>query len=84
MLRAAVERHFEIIGEAVGRIARHDPETAEQIGNCHRIISFRNVLIHGYDLVDHAAVWDVVQGGLPTLLSEVETLLGKAEGDDTE
>jgi len=75
ILRAAVERHFEIMGEAVGRIARHDPDTATRIGDYPRIIAFRNILIHGYDLVDDASVWSVVQQNLPLLLARVEVLL---------
>jgi len=75
ILQAAVERHFEIMGEAVGRIARHDPDTATRIGDYPRIIAFRNILIHGYDLVDDASVWSVVQQNLPLLLGRVEGLL---------
>jgi len=82
ILRAAVERHFEIIGEAVGRIAKLDPDTAARIGDYPRIIAFRNILIHGYDLIDHASVWQVVQENLPTLLGKVEGLLSGAEGED--
>ncbi len=52
LLRQAVERNFEIIGEAIGRIAKSDPEAAAHIGDYRRIIGFRNVLSHGYDLID--------------------------------
>jgi uncharacterized protein with HEPN domain len=78
MLRAAVERHFEIIGEAVNRLARHDPETARKVGDYARIIAFRNTLIHGYDLVNHAEVWKVVTDHLPDLRERAERLLAEA------
>ena len=75
LLRQAVERNFEIIGEAVKRLAQVDPECAEGIAQYPQIIAFRNILIHGYDLVDHALVWSTVQTQLPALLREVMTLL---------
>jgi uncharacterized protein with HEPN domain len=75
LLRQAVERNFEIIGEAVGRLAKIDAETAGKIGQYQQIISFRNVLIHGYDLIDTAQVWDVIQKNLPKLEAEVSSIL---------
>jgi len=74
-LRSATERQFEIIGEALRRLSTKDSRTAERIGECERIISFRNILIHGYAEVDDRIVWDVLQTKLPTLLQEVEALL---------
>jgi uncharacterized protein with HEPN domain len=75
LLRQAVERSFEVIGEAVKRLAQHDPGTAALIGSYPQIIAFRNVLIHGYDLVDHALVWNAVEQALPAVLQAVEQLL---------
>ena len=75
MLRAAVERQFEIIGEALGQLARLDERLIERISEHRRIIAFRNILIHGYADVDDRLVWDVVQGKLPVLRREVEALL---------
>ena len=77
LLRQAVERNFEIVGEAVKRLAQHDPDTAARIGSHAQIIAFRNVLIHGYDLVDHALVWSTVEHQVPALLRDVETLLAE-------
>ncbi len=77
MLRAAVEREFTIIGEAVSQLAKVDRELVSSITNYRRIISFRNLLIHGYGVVDDALVWDVVETALPLLRSEVEALLGE-------
>jgi uncharacterized protein with HEPN domain len=75
LLRSAVERQFEIIGEAVNRLTKADTALAAQLSGQRQIISFRNILIHGYDIVDHDVVWDVVQNDLPVLKAEVEKLL---------
>jgi uncharacterized protein with HEPN domain len=81
LLRQAVERNFEIIGEAVLRLARDDAETAAALGPFQQIISFRNVLIHGYDLIDDAQVWQVVNSDLPQLVGRVRELLQHADED---
>lgn len=78
-LRNAVERNFEIIGEAMKRLAQLDPQTVGRIGDHRQIIAFRNVLIHGYDLVDHALVWSTIENQVPALLKDVETLLSRKE-----
>jgi uncharacterized protein with HEPN domain len=69
MVRAAVERQFEIIGEALGQLARLEPETAS------RIIAFRNILVHGYAGVDDMLVWDMVVTRLSDLRRDVDELL---------
>ncbi len=75
MLRAAVERQFEIIGEALAQLAKKDASAAARITEYQRIIAFRNILIHGYADVDNRLVWDIVETKLPTLRREVEALL---------
>ncbi len=75
LLRSAVERQFEIIGEALGRLRKEAPDLSERIPSHRRIIAFRNILIHGYDIVDDDVVWDVIQGNLPALLEQVRLLL---------
>ena len=76
MLRAAVERQFEIIGEATAKLARHDEALVTRIDDYRRIVAFRNILIHGYADVDERLVWDVVEAKLPILRRDVEALLG--------
>lgn len=75
MLRAAVERQFEIIGEALAQLGRHDPALLARIADHRRIIAFRNILIHGYADVDDALVWDIVQTRLEPLRRQVDALL---------
>jgi uncharacterized protein with HEPN domain len=81
LLRSAVERQFEIIGEAMTRLAKIDPEIAGRITDHRRIIAFRNILIHGYAEIDDRIVWGVLERNLPPLRAELDTLL--AEGDTT-
>lgn len=78
MLRAAVERQFEIIGEALAGLQRVDAAAAAQVPDLRQIISFRNVLIHGYATVNDRIVWDAVQDDLPRLLAVVTRLLDAA------
>lgn len=80
MLRAAVERQFGIVGEALSALRCADPATAASIPECDRIIAFRNILIHEYAAVDDALVWSVVESKVPELLSALDQLLG---GRDT-
>ncbi len=73
--RKAVEREFEVIGEALGRLAAADSEVAARIGHLPPIVGFRNRIIHGYDAIDDATVWGVIASHLPALVAEVEALL---------
>ena len=75
MLRAAVERQFEIIGEAITQLAKVDEKVVAGIENYRRIIAFRNVLIHRYVDVDDRLVWNVVETNLPTLIRDIKALL---------
>lgn len=72
-VRSIVERQFSIIGEALNRALRADP--AMSFTGMRRIIDFRNILIRGYDAVDHAVVWGIVQRHLPLLRTEASEML---------
>ena len=78
VLRSAIERKFEIIGEALNRIRQNDPALAERIPDNRAIIGFRNLLIHGYDSIDHSRVWAVIQKDAPQLQGLVAQLLKEA------
>jgi len=74
-LRSAVERKFEIMGEALNRIRRDEPAVLEHIRDHRDIISFRNILVHGYDTIDDLIVWGVIEEGLENLIEDAQALL---------
>lgn len=78
-IRQAVERNFEIIGEALKRIERSDPSVIVKVGDVSRIIAFRNILVHGYDVIDNEVVWLIVQNKVPPLLEKVRFLLERVK-----
>jgi uncharacterized protein with HEPN domain len=79
LVRSAVERQFEIIGEALGKANATDASLDERIPDLPKIVGLRNRLIHGYDSVDDEIVWDIVKSKIPPLLQQMEAEL-KATG----
>jgi uncharacterized protein with HEPN domain len=77
-LRSAVERQFEIAGEALGALRRRAPEIAARIPQHPRMIAFRNVLIHGYAGIDDTLVRGVVERDVPPLRAAIAALLDEA------
>lgn len=77
MLRAAVERHFEIIGEALNRLLQTSPEIAAKVPDLKQSVAFRNLLIHGYASVDSAIVWRTAREDLPKLRKAIAALLAE-------
>jgi len=73
LLRRAVEREIEIIGEAVNRILKVDPQVT--ISNGRRIVNLRNWVIHSYDNVDNVIIWGIIDKDLPLLKEQVSDLL---------
>ena len=54
------------------------------LADARQIIAFRNILVHGYDVVRNEVVWGILEIGLPTLNREVDSLLAQGEGASTE
>ncbi len=74
--RSAVERQFEIIGEALNTASRLDPRLENEIGDLRDIINLRHRVIHGYEVVDDSVIWATVQTNLPALREQVLAVLG--------
>lgn len=73
MMRFAVERNLEIIGEAMNKILMVNSEI--KITNSRRIVDARNKIIHGYDEIEDINIWAIICNHLPLLKKEVEKLL---------
>ncbi|WP_075603670.1 HepT-like ribonuclease domain-containing protein [Saccharicrinis aurantiacus] len=71
--RKAIERNLEIIGEALNRILKLEPDFP--ITNSRKIVDTRNRIIHGYDSVSEDIIWLIVNRSLPMLKEEVDSLL---------
>jgi len=75
LLKRGIERDLEIIGEAMNRILKEEPDI--EIENARRIIGLRNQIIHGYDTVSDENIWGIVLIHLPKLKAEVESLISE-------
>jgi len=73
MLRRAVEREFEIIGEAMKNLDRLNADI--EISAKKQIIAMRNRVIHSYDKIDDGVVWGTIVRHLPILKTEIENIL---------
>lgn len=73
LLRRAVERELEIIGEATNRIIKTQPDI--DISDSRRIVNLRNLVIHSYDNVDNIIIWGIIDKDLPRLKQQVLALL---------
>ena len=67
--QSAIERQLSIIGEAVNKFDKLQPEST--LENAKKIVGFRNRLIHAYDAVDPSMIWAIIQKHLPLLKEEV-------------
>ena len=69
MLKKAIERNLEIIGEAMNTILKIEPNI--QIRNSRKIVEVRNRLIHDYDNIDDVIIWGIVMKYLDELLEDI-------------
>lgn len=78
MLRSAVERQFEILGEAMSRALSIEPELSTRLTESRSVVDFRNVIAHDYDRLAHATVWDVAANHLPHLRDRIAHELARS------
>ncbi len=73
--RFAVERQFEILGEALNRVKRLSPEMLNKITDWQDVIAFRNIVAHAYDKLNDGIVFDTSVNDIPDLCRDLEELL---------
>ncbi len=81
MLRSAVERQFQIISDALNKLSRLDPATAAEISDLPRIVASRNVLVHGYAVIDDELVREVSTRRAPDLAARLGRLVPSDNGE---
>jgi len=73
--RQAIERNLLTIGEALSRALRLDPSLHQEVTEARSIVDFRNLMIHGYDVIDHETVWGIVTHYVPRAVEEARLAL---------
>jgi uncharacterized protein with HEPN domain len=74
VVQLALTRLVEIVGEAANRVS---PETQQENPGIPwaKIIGMRNRLVHGYDVIDYALLWDTVATDLPPLIAGLQKIV---------
>jgi len=75
MLKRAVERDLEIIGEAINRILKRDPLFESKIKDAKAIIGLRNQVIHAYDNISDENIWSIIINHIPKLKSDITKII---------
>ena len=81
MLRGAVERNVEIVGEAARRVSEATRQAHPEIP-WRAIVGQRNVLAHEYDEILHEAIWRIATARIPELIAMLRTIMPDEMGDD--
>ena len=77
MRRRAIERLFEILGEALNRVDVAEPSFRDLVPEMGNAIGMRNRIAHGYDRVRDEAVWLTAKDNVPALYAKLDAWLKK-------
>lgn len=80
LIRSAIERQLEILGEALNRLRRDDADTAARVPDLDKIIGMRNIIAHEYGEIDYEIVWRAATTAIPTLIPVLSELVDEARG----
>ena len=80
-VQSIAERQFITIGEALNRLHKYAPKIAQEVEDYKQIIQFRNIVVHGYDVIDSTITWGIITGKLPQLLEIAQRLIDESLAD---
>jgi uncharacterized protein with HEPN domain len=83
MLRAAVERKLQNIGEALVQLSRVSAALAQQVPRHRELIGMRNVLVHGYSGLNTEELWEAIRQNLPSLLEAAQRIAPSGDHSNT-
>lgn len=75
VVKRAIERDLEIIGEAVRNLVEIDPSMP--LSATKKIIGLRNIISHAYDAIDDELIWGIIQKDIPILKEEIKAIKEK-------
>ena len=75
VLRSAVERQFQILGEAIYQVQKQFPSILPAIPGHREIIRFRHMLVHHYDKIENEVVWGIAKVHLDPFIKTIDSLL---------
>lgn len=78
LIRSAIERQLEELGEALNRLRKIDGATAARVPNLDRIVGMRNIIAHEYGDIDYEIVWRAATTGVPSLVPVLDDLVEEA------
>lgn len=78
LIRSAIERQLEVLGEALNRLRKYDVFTANRVPDLDRIIGMRNILAHEYGEIDYEIVWRAATVSIPALIPVLDELVQEA------
>src|SRR4029453_5376867 len=78
MLKMAVERGFQILGDAARRVSESLKTEHPEIP-WSSVVKHRNVIVHDYADLSLERIWEVIQRDLPELVRGLERLISDAE-----
>lgn len=77
MLRMALTRAVEIVGEAAAQVSEAGRQEVPNV-RWTAIVGMRNRLVHAYFSINANILWDTVQRDLPPLVKQLNDALSKA------